>query len=202
MIVEEIKRAVFLDRDGTISSDELGYNSDPDKYHLYPYTGEALRLIQSLGYLLIIVTNQSGIARSYFTIEQLNTVHDRMKELLLAEGVFLDAVYFSPYWKDGIVEPYNVAHEDRKPGIGMYRTAKQDFGFNTAQSWMIGDRYTDVAFGRKAGLKTVLLLSGNGREELDTAFEREYKPHFIADNLLTAAKLIELSHTKLPGFTK
>lgn len=195
--VATINKAIFLDRDGTISSDEFGYISDPSLYKLYPFTGEALRLLQRLGYLLFIVTNQSGIARAYFSLEQLEAVHNRMKEMLAAEGVSLDRIYFSPYWKDGIVEPYNVNHEDRKPGLGLFKQAKREFRFDTSLSWMLGDRYTDVAFGKKAGLKTVLLLSGNGREELAGDFSsREYKPDFVAEDLLTAAKLIELCQTR------
>lgn len=191
--VDTIKKAIFLDRDGTISSDEFGYISDPALYKLYPFTGEALRLLQSLGYLLFIVTNQSGIARGYFSLEQLEAVHSRMRELLASEGVKLDKIFFSPYWKDGIVEPYNVNHEDRKPGLGMFKQAKEEFHFDTCHSWMLGDRYSDVAFGKKAGLKTILLLSGNGREELTSDLKlKDYKPDYVTDDLLTAAKLIDL----------
>ena len=144
MIVKNTKRAIFLDRDGTISPDEFGYIKDPTLYHLYPETGKALRIFKDLGYLLIIVTNQSGIARGYFGIPELERVHDRMKELVRMEGVELDAVYYSPYFATGIVEPFNVAHEDRKPGIGMYKRALREFSFNPAQSFMIGDRDTDI----------------------------------------------------------
>lgn len=194
MTVKDIKRAVFLDRDGCISPDELGYNSDPDKYQLYPYTTKALGLLRDLGYLLFVVTNQSGIARGYFDIPALERVHQRMEELLAADGITLDKVYYSPYFKEGIVPPYNVQHEDRKPGLGMFKRARKEFLFDPGRSWMIGDRYSDIAFGRKAGLKTVLLLTGNGMKEFrDNMPDWEYRPHYIAENLLTAAKLIELS---------
>jgi histidinol-phosphate phosphatase family protein len=193
MTPNDIRGAVFLDRDGCISPDELGYNSDPAQYQLYPYTGPALRLLRDLGYLLFVVTNQSGIARGYFDIPALERVHARMRELLSKEGVSLDAVYFSPYFKEGIVPPYNVHHEDRKPGLGMFRRARQEFRFDPGRSWMLGDRYSDIAFGRKAGLKTVLLLSGNGMKEFRNGFAQwEFKPDFTAENLLTAARLIQL----------
>ena len=81
MIAKAFRRAVFLDRDGCVSPDEFGYISNPAGYQLYPWTGEALRLLRSLGYLLILVTNQSGIARGYFDIPALNRVHDRLQEL-------------------------------------------------------------------------------------------------------------------------
>ena len=145
------------------------------------------------GYLLFIVTNQSGIARGYFGHQELRKVHDRMEALLAEEGVYLDAIYYSPYWKDGVVVPYNVEHEDRKPGTGMYKRAMADFGFSRKDSWMIGDRATDIAFGQNAGLRTIMLLSGNGRDELEGGIVRSvHAPDYIAQNIYTAARLIEL----------
>ena len=148
--------------------------------------------MKDMGYQLIIVTNQSGIARGYFGSAELEKVHDKMRSLLREEGVVLDGVYYSPYYKDGIVEPYNVDHEDRKPGIGLYKRALAEHGFDYRHSWMIGDRYTDIAFGKKAGLKTILLLSGNGKDELQSGImQKPYKPNFVVENLMTAARLIE-----------
>lgn len=183
---------MFLDRDGCISPDEFGYISDPSSYHLYSYTGEALRMLKELGFLLFVVTNQSGIARGYFGVEELDRVLDRMRGLVSQEGVELDGVYYSPYFKDGIVAPWNVEHEDRKPGLGMFRTALREHRFQASASWMIGDRYTDVEFGKKAGLRTVLLLSGNGWDELKTnVLSWEYQPDLICEDLLIAARVIQ-----------
>jgi histidinol-phosphate phosphatase family protein len=191
VIVKPTDRAIFLDRDGVLSPDEFGYISNPDEYSLFPYTGKALLILKELGFRLFVVTNQSGIARGYFSIEALESVMARMRALIAAEGVELDGVYYSPYYKDGIVHPYNVQHEDRKPGIGMFRKALQQFHFNPQQSWMIGDRSTDIEFGKNAGLKTILLLSGNGEKELlDSMSTTLIKPNFICENLLTAAALI------------
>jgi len=187
-----IRRAVFLDRDGCISPDEFGYISDPSSYHLYSYTGEALRMLKELGFLLFVVTNQSGIARGYFGVEELDRVLDRMRGLVSQEGVELDGVYYSPYFKDGSVTPWNVEHEDRKPGLGMFRTALREHRFQASASWMIGDRYTDVEFGKKAGLRTILLLSGNGWDELKTnVLSWEYQPDLICEDLLIAARVIQ-----------
>jgi D,D-heptose 1,7-bisphosphate phosphatase len=191
VIAKSINRAIFLDRDGVLSPDEFGYISNPELYHLYPYTGEALRLFKSMGFLLFVVTNQSGIARGYFGVEQLEAVLNRMKNLVAESGVELDGVFYSPYFKEGIVEPYNIDHEDRKPGIGMFKQAAARFKFDKHQSWMIGDRATDIEFGKKAGLKTILLLSGNGSKEFVASLADEaLKPDFICENLLTAAALI------------
>lgn len=195
MTAKGTRPAIFLDRDGCISPDKYGYLSDPSLYELYPYTGKALRLLKKLGYQLFLVTNQSGIARGYFTLDELHRLHRRLQELLLEEGVKLTGLYYSPYFAAGKVPPFNVEHEDRKPGLGMYKRARREHPFNAGRSWMIGDRYTDVAFGKKAGLKTVLLLSGEGARELIHNWQEwEYQPDFIAENLLTAAKLIQLLH--------
>jgi len=185
------KKAIFLDRDGTISSDEYGYIRNPDDYNLYPYTGEALRILRSLGYLLFVVTNQSGVARGYFGIENVQKVHARMEDLIRKEGVCLDAVFFSPYFKEGIVEPFSIEHIDRKPGIGMFLQARERFCFRPEQSWMIGDRKSDIEFGCNAGLRTILLLSGNGRDEfVNSMHDWKIKPDFVVKDLLIAAHLI------------
>lgn len=141
--------------------------------------------------MLFVVTNQSGIARGYFDIPALERVHGRMRELLGKEGIDLTEVYFSPYFATGTVAPFNVDHEDRKPGLGMFKRARREHPFDPGRSWMLGDRYTDVAFGKKAGLKTVMLLSGEGAGELKAGISAwEHKPDFIAETLLTAAHLI------------
>ncbi|MGB4261174.1 MAG: HAD family hydrolase, partial [Candidatus Cloacimonas acidaminovorans] len=147
MTAKDIKRAIFLDRDGVISPDDFGYLSNPEEYHLYPYTIEALKIFKELNFLLFVVTNQSGIARGYFTIDDLEKVLAKMRSLLSAGGIELDGVYYSPYYKDGIVPPYNIDHIDRKPGIGMFKKAYSEFHFQIEGSYMIGDRISDLGFG-------------------------------------------------------
>jgi len=191
MTAENIKSAIFLDRDGVISPDDFGYISEPEQYHLYPYTIEALRIFKEWDFLLFVVTNQSGIARGYFSIEDLERVLAKMRSLISAGGIELDGVYYSPYYKDGIIPPYNIDHEDRKPGIGMFKKAYSDFHFDIEQSWMIGDRHSDIAFGKNAGLKNILLLTGNGHKDfIEIIKTNELKPNFVCENLLTAANLI------------
>ena len=191
MIAKNIKRAIFLDRDGVISPDDFGYLSNPAEYHLYPYSIEALKIFKELDFLLFVVTNQSGIARGYFTLTDLEKVLDKMRSLLSGEGIDLDGVYYSPYYKDGIVPPYNIQHEDRKPGIGMFKKAYSKFHFMIQGSWMIGDRISDIGFGKNAHLKNILLLTGNGEKDFIKILEMDdLKPDFVCENLLTAAKLI------------
>ncbi len=193
MTAKDIKRAVFLDRDGTISPDKFGYIKDPDIYHLYPRAGEALRIFKDLGFLIFIVTNQSGIARGYLSKEDLDRVHQKMEGLIAAEDVRLDGLYYAPYHQDGIVEPYNIRHEDRKPGIGMFKQARQDHLFDPSRSYMIGDRGTDIGFAQNAGLRSILLLTGNGEDEFRSMLQKctEYEPDFICENLISAAEMIK-----------
>lgn len=193
MIVKDIRRSIFLDRDGTISPDEFGYIKDPAGYHLYPDSCRALGILQELGYLIFIVTNQSGIARGYLDLDQLSQVHQKMRNLLEEGGVKPDGIYFSPYHKDGIVAPYNVHHEDRKPGIGMFKQAQKDHPFEPRKSFMIGDRATDIEFAHNAGMKSILLLTGNGKDEFDNLVNgcSRIKPDFICENILCAAEMIK-----------
>jgi D-glycero-D-manno-heptose 1,7-bisphosphate phosphatase len=184
--------AVFLDRDGTINPDEYGYINNPEGYSLYPYAADAIKHFREMGFYVFLVTNQGGVARGYITLEQMHSVLGKVSDLLAAEGTFLDKIYYSPYYHAGVVEPYNIPHEDRKPGLGMFKQALRDFRFKPEKSWMIGDRYSDIVFGKKAGLKTILLRSGNGEKEfINDMPDWEFKPDFVVKDLLVAARLIE-----------
>lgn len=193
MTVKSIRGAIFLDRDGTISPDEFGYINNPDHYHLYPQTIQALKILQDLGYLLLVLTNQSGIARGYVSIEALYSVHAKMEALLVEAGVKLDGIYYAPYHQDGVVEPYVIRHYTRKPGTGMIEEAKRDFQIDMQRSFMIGDRYTDIGLAKNAGIKSILVLTGDGKatfERVRKAY-KSLKPDFVCENILTAAQLIQ-----------
>jgi histidinol-phosphate phosphatase family protein len=184
-------RAVFIDRDGTINHD-TGFISHPEGLEVYPFASKAIKLLNDLGFYIFVVTNQSGIARGLYTFDDLEKIHAEMNQQLLVEGAKVNQIYISPYFASGSVEPYNIEHKDRKPGIGLYQKAKKAFEFCTKDSFMIGDRYTDIVFGTKAGLRTIFVLTGEGEKQFTqdrTAWE--YKPDFIVKNLLSAAKLIE-----------
>ncbi len=186
-----MKRAIFLDRDGTINSDDQGYINHPDHFKLYSFSGKAINLLNEAGYLVIIVTNQSGIARGYYTFEDINAIHAKMQSELALSNAHIDKIYLSPYHIEGHLPPWNINHEDRKPGLGMFKQAQADFKFLTSKSFMIGDRYGDILFGHRAGLKTILVLTGDGQEEyLQKRHKWEIQPDFIAHDLLSAAKLI------------
>ena len=117
--------AVFLDRDGVINLDP-SYINDPADMIIYPFAAEAVRNFNKLNLKVIVVTNQSGIARGMITIRQLQDIHQKMIDDLAKENAYIDKIYFSPYHIKGKIEPYNIQHEDRKPDIGLFKKACRD----------------------------------------------------------------------------
>jgi histidinol-phosphate phosphatase family protein len=146
------KPAVFLDRDGTII-DELGYLGDPDKVVLYPGVHDALINLNKAGYLLIVVTNQSGVARGYFTLEDALAVNYKMVRMLADLGANIHGIYFCPHLPDG-------GCFCRKPAPGMVQKAEADFNVDLPNSWIIGDTDKDVLLGPEAGVSSLLVKTG------------------------------------------
>jgi len=144
-----LRRAVFLDRDKTLNEDP-GYISHPDKLFLLPGVGEGLRQLHDAGYLLVVISNQSGVGRGYYTEEDLSAVHARLLALLSAQGVLLDGAYYCMH------TPADQC-ACRKPEPGMILQAARELGIDLAQSVMVGDKVSDVEAGRRAGCATVLI---------------------------------------------
>jgi D-glycero-D-manno-heptose 1,7-bisphosphate phosphatase len=165
-------RAVFLDRDGVLIED-TGYLADPEGVTLLPGVGEALRAFRERGWRLVVVTNQSGVARGLFTLERLEEIHVRLVRLLAAEGVRLDALYFCPHHADGSRAPFNVPCEHRKPGPGMLRAAAARLGLSLPACWMVGDKESDVRAGYAAGCRAVRIGDGETAAELQARDLRE-----------------------------
>jgi D-glycero-D-manno-heptose 1,7-bisphosphate phosphatase len=185
-------KAVFLDRDGTINPDSSGYINHPEQFELYVYTAESIRKLHDLGFYVFIVSNQSGVARGYFTIDEVEAIHAKLRELLTHSQTYVDGIYYSPYYVEGTVEPWNREHPSRKPGIGMFLEAQKDFEFKANHSWMIGDKYDDIKFGKNAGLKTILVQTGYGKTEfMENRKNWKVKPDFIVPNLKVAVDVIE-----------
>jgi D-glycero-D-manno-heptose 1,7-bisphosphate phosphatase len=149
--------ALFLDRDGVLIADE-NYLADPAQVRLLPGVADALLEARRAGYLLICVSNQSGIGRGYFGTEELDRVMARLEELLGASGVSLDSYHYCPHAPDA-------GCPCRKPRPGMLEEASEEFPIDWAASWMIGDKGSDVAFGREHGMGGVLVLTGYGKAE-------------------------------------
>ena len=172
-----VKRFVALDRDGTIVHDDH-YLSDPARLRLLPGAGAALRMLREAGFGLVVVTNQSGIARGYFDLPTLERIHARFHELLAAERVAVDAIYYCPHVEaDGCL--------CRKPRTGMLDQAGREWGFDPRAAYVVGDRAADVELARAAGAVGVLVRTGYGTQ---TEQELATPPDHIADDLEAAAR--------------
>jgi D-glycero-D-manno-heptose 1,7-bisphosphate phosphatase len=161
-------RAVFLDRDGVLIPD-TGYPDEPDTISLLPGAGEGLRRLRLAGWRLVVVSNQSGVARGKFSIERLHAIHSRLRELLAQEGVALDALYYCPHHPQGAVAPFNTHCDHRKPEAGMLRSAASALELELASCWLVGDRESDVQAAHGAGCRAVLLGAGPTAAELTCA---------------------------------
>lgn len=169
---------VLIDRDGTIIVEKY-YLSSVDQVELLPAAAEGLRMLQDLGFGLIVVTNQSGIARGKLTLETLAGIHAELERQLAPAGVHIDAFYHCPHVPENLCEC-------RKPKPFLALQAASDFGFELARSFVIGDKPCDIELGRNAGARTILVRTGYGREHEDAGLQAD----FIADNLVDAANYI------------
>jgi len=184
------RRAVFMDRDGTIS-EEVGYVNHPSRYRVFPYSAEAVRLLNDAGWLAILVTNQAGVARGYFTEDLIGEVHGRLQKELERGGARLDAVYYCAHHPTVGESPYRFDCDCRKPKPGLIRRAADEFEIDLERSWMIGDRYSDIELARNAGTRAAFVLSGYGRGEWE--YQRaawKYEPDLVAEDLLEAVRKI------------
>lgn len=188
-----MKRAVFLDRDGTLI-EEVGYLDRPERVALFPYAIDAIRAFNRAGITVVMVTNQSGLARGFFSEATLTAVHDHIAALLAAGGAHLDAYYHCPHHPDGVVPGLGVRCECRKPGRALVDRAVDEFGVDPAHSFTVGDRWADVGLARAMGGHGVLVRTGYGYLE-----ERRAPAGMAADvvvnNLAEAASWI-LSRTR------
>jgi len=181
---EKKNRAVFLDRDGTIN-EEVGYLSRIEELKIYENAAEAIRLVKEKGFLAIVITNQSGVARGYFTEEFIITVHNKINEYLNARGTSLDALYYCPHHPKYGNEHYRKECPCRKPEPGLLLMAAEDFNIDLKSSYVIGDMLRDIDTARRVGAKGVMVKTGYGRNVVATS-----KPDYIAEDLLDAAKWI------------
>ncbi len=183
------RAAVFLDRDGTINV-EAGYIRDLQDLSLMPGAGQAVKRLNDAGIPVILATNQSGPARGYYPESWIHTLHDSLSALLHQCGAHLDAVYYCPHLPDGTVPEYSLACQCRKPEPGMLNEAAQRHGLNLAESYMVGDKSTDVEVGQRVGSKTILLRSGYGERVLSGEYQWKVTPDFVAPTLVEAVDWI------------
>jgi D-glycero-D-manno-heptose 1,7-bisphosphate phosphatase len=184
------RRAVFIDRDGTIS-EEVGYINHPSRFRVFPYSAPAIRLLNESGWLAIVVTNQAGVARGYFPEEMIRSVHEQLKRNMESDGARLDAIYYCAHHPSVGEPPYRLDCDCRKPRPGLISRAVAEFDIDAEQSWMVGDRYSDVELARNAGVNSAFVLSGYGRGEWEHQHSSwKQQPDLKAENLLEAVEAI------------
>jgi D-glycero-D-manno-heptose 1,7-bisphosphate phosphatase len=188
VIREGAGRAAFLDRDGTII-EEVGYLDRPERVVFYPWTIDAIRVLNHAGITVVMVTNQSGVARGFFTEAVVDEVHRHMAAMLAEGGARIDAYYYCPHHPDGKVPGYAQACDCRKPGRALVDRAVREFGIDPARSFVVGDRWVDVGLARTIGAGAILVRTGYGMSE-------ELKPpanlaaDVVVDNLIAASSWI------------
>lgn len=185
-----LRRAVFLDRDGTINV-EAGYIRDLADLQLMAGAAEAIRQLRAAGFLAILATNQTGPARDYYPESWVWQLNNRIMTLLHDAGTTLDGLYYCPHLAEGIVPAYSLACDCRKPEPGMLLAAARDYGIDLTRSYMVGDKATDVEVGHRAGTKGILLTSGYGEQVLAGTYqELKAPPDHVAPDLAAAAEWI------------
>ncbi len=174
-------KAIFIDRDDTIIENS-GYLGDPAGVKLLAGTGQAIKAFRAAGYKVVVITNQSGIARGMFSENTLDKIHEEMRRQLRQLGTDVDAIYYCPYLPEGKVPEYAKASSLRKPAPGMLLQAAKEMEIDLAASWMIGDSERDVLAGKRAGCKTVLV----GQDSRSP----DYGADFSVGDILAAAVAI------------
>jgi D-glycero-D-manno-heptose 1,7-bisphosphate phosphatase len=183
-------KCVFLDRDGVIIKD-VGYLKYPEGIIIFQDVIESLKRLQEANFLLIIVTNQAGIAKGFFTEADLEAVHKKLNSIFIKEGVIIDGLYYCPHHKDGTLKPYSIECNCRKPNTGMVLKAKDKFNINLNKSFMIGDKDSDIELAINSGLKSFYIRN--------TMYEHNetIKPDFEVANLKEAVNIILSSFSEL-----
>jgi len=193
MHVEPIKYtpAVFLDRDGTINED-VGYLRDTGQLTLIPGAVQAIQILNNCGFKVVVVTNQSGVARGYFREEFIGQIHDHLRAVLQRESAIIDAFYYCPHHPTEGLPPYRKICSCRKPETGMLIQATHDLHLDLSHSYMVGDKIQDIQAGKKAGVKTILVKTGYG------CFikEEDIISDYVAQDIFSAAQWIANSITK------
>lgn len=167
---------VFFDRDGTLNPDP-GYIGRPEDFELHPGAGAALSRLNRAGARLILVTNQSGIARGKFTVADLEAIHDKLRDLLALHGARVDAIYHCPHHPDE-------GCTCRKPAIGMAERAISEFALNRSRMYLVGDQAGDVEMAKRLGARSVFVTTGHGsRETLAALSARRLEPDYVANGM-------------------
>ena len=194
-------KAIFLDRDDTLIKDP-GYINHPNQVKLLDGVPESLNELKTLGYKLVVVTNQSAVARGIVTEKVLADIHERLKELLAEKNAFLDDIYYCPYHPDGVVTKYRKESNYRKPNPGMLLEAADDMNIDLNESWCIGNKSSDIEAGQRAGCKTVLVDGPSHQKESGSTIpSAKVTPDYKAVNMKEAVNIIK-KHLRAPADVK
>ena len=185
-----LRPAVFLDRDGTIN-EQMGYVNHISRFQILPGVVEAIRRLNEARIPVVVVTNQSGLARGYFPAELLVAVHEKMITLLAEGGAHVDGIYICPHHPEAKKEEYRVNCECRKPKPGLLLQAAAEMGLDLAHSFVVGDRWSDLKTAKACGALPVLVLTGYGRGDAQyIGPTQEVQPTFVGADLAEAVQWI------------
>jgi len=184
------KPAVFIDRDGTIN-EQMGYVNHPSRFIMLPGVPEAFKILNRAGFLAIILSNQSGVARGYFPIDLIHDINLMMTRTVDSQGGRIDGIFFCPHYPKGSVKEYAMECDCRKPRTGLIKQAREKFEIDMSGSYMVGDHYTDLELAERAGIKGILVRTGYGKGVIEYNLPAMTAgPCYIADDLLDAARWI------------
>jgi D-glycero-D-manno-heptose 1,7-bisphosphate phosphatase len=184
------RKAIFMDRDGTVC-EEVGYVNHVDRILLLPRSAAAIKAANDAGYQTVVVTNQAGVARGYFAESLVDGVHDRVREMLAEQGTRLDGIYYCPHHPEVGPPAYRKDCTCRKPRPGMLERARDEMGIDLDASYMVGDSAKDLGAGQRAGTTNVLVLTGYGKGELEyQSHTWSVRPDHIAADLQDAVTWI------------
>jgi D-glycero-D-manno-heptose 1,7-bisphosphate phosphatase len=184
------KPAVFMDRDGTIN-EQRGYINHLSRFALLPGVTDAVKLLNKNNFFVIIVTNQSGVARGYYPVALVHEVHELMTHSFEREGAAIDGIFYCPHHPRGIVPEFTADCDCRKPKTGLVNQALKAFEIDMSNSYVVGDRYVDIELALRLNLKGILVKTGYGLGEMEYLIpEKAVKPNYVAEDLLDAAKWI------------
>ncbi len=187
-------KAIFLDRDGTIN-EEVDYLRRMEDIRIYPEAAPALAKFKQMGFLNIVITNQSGVARGYLTESELSCIHSEIIDrLTIDKQVLIDDIFYSPFHADGVIQEFAVSSDDRKPGIGMIQKAQRKFDIDLKESFLIGDSFTDMKCAENSGLRKIMVKTGYGERDFEKCISENITINHFAKNLLDAYEYIESLH--------
>jgi D-glycero-D-manno-heptose 1,7-bisphosphate phosphatase len=194
-------RSVFLDRDGTIN-EEVRHLSHEDQLKLIDGAAEAIKLLKASGFRVVVFTNQAAVARGNLSEQDLNRIHQVMADMLQAQNAHLDAIYYCPHHPTAGNGLYRIACNCRKPRPGMLERAARELKIDLSQSFVVGDKISDLEAGLAVGCRGVLVRTGYGLKAERLFRNCEFQPHYVATNVLEAAHWILMQHVRHQSFDR